>query len=144
MNLSKLLKITAVGLLIYGLLPSNAMATSSTGQANALVITPLTIAPTQPLNFGGFVGGTAGTITINFSLSPLSTTGGIQTLAPSSASGGVFSVTGEPNSIYFVSLDPSVTLSNSIDTMTATLDSDLPDIGGQLIKPHSFSHTHLG
>ena len=22
--------------------------------------------------------------------------------------------------------------------------SDLPDISGQLIKPHSFSHTHLG
>ena len=23
-------------------------------------------------------------------------------------------------------------------------DIDLPDISGQLIKPHSFSHTHLG
>lgn len=124
MNLLKMLKMAAVTLLISGLISSNAMAASTTGTADALVIKPLAIEvdPT-PLSFGGIVSGPAGTVTVDVTFGTLSSTGGIQTVVPSAHSQSFFSVTGEGNRAFNTTVDSSVTLSNGTDSMTADLTS---------------------
>lgn len=118
MNLLKILKMTAVALLISGVVSSNAMAASTTGTADALVITPLTIESQQALNFGIFVAGTLGTVTIDLT-GALSSTG-VQTL-PASKSVAQFLVTGQQSRTFSFTHDSSVNLSNGTDSMTASL-----------------------
>ncbi len=46
--------------------------------------------------------------------------------------------------IRFFGYDPADLVGHSIDEFIDVDSNDLTDISGQLIKPHSFSHTHLG
>lgn len=134
----KTLKVLVATLLISGLVSSNTIAApngnSATGTADALVVTPITVFVSgDSLSFGGIVAGTAGTVTVDFSNNLSSV--GVQTVVPSIHSLAGFGVAGDPNRAYTATIDPSVTMSNGTDSMTATLNpkvfnSSILDAGG--------------
>lgn len=116
----KAFKLIMIALLISGLVSSNAMAASTTGTAEAVIVKPLTIVVgNSSLNFGGFIAGAAGSISVGL-FGSLSSSG-VQTLTPATHSNGEFDVNGDPSRTFTTTIDPTVSLSNGTDTMSAAL-----------------------
>lgn len=98
---------------------SSAQAASTTGTANAKVVTPISISAGAALEFGSFAAGaTPGTITQSGV-----TTGGVTAVSSGATrSAGTFSVTGQASTAYTFTLPATVTLNGpSASTMTANL-----------------------
>jgi hypothetical protein len=99
---------------------------SMTGTANAVIITPISIAATGPLRFGELVQPTAtGTVRVS-TTGAVTTTGGMvgNTAVAQGSSGpraGTFRVSGEPGRQFFVTLPPSATVTRPGSSMTITL-----------------------
>lgn len=128
---------TAMAILMSGLVSSNAVADGATGQSDALMIVPLTVEQITILNFGGIVSGPAGTVTIPLD-GTVSSTGGIQLMNPPTKTFGIFLVKGDPNRAFNYSTDSTVTLNGPGGaSMAAFL---LPSHAGSVILT---SHTNL-
>jgi hypothetical protein len=105
------------------------VATSAGGQ----VVTPIAISKTQDLQFGKFIAGTGGSLTIapGDALGKVpAVTGTVVTNATfaAAASPASFTVTGESGAAYSITLPSSATLTHGADSMT--VDSFLSDAGG--------------
>jgi hypothetical protein len=107
------------------------VGTSAGGQ----VVTPIAISKTQDLQFGKFIAGTGGSLTI----APAdalghvpAVTGTVVTNATfaAAASPASFTVTGESGAAYSITLPSSATLTHGADSMT--VDSFLSDAGGAI------------
>ncbi len=89
-------------------------AASRTAVFNFVLVAPLSISETQPLNFGRLAAnGTAGTITIEAFSGTRSATGGVKLLSNGGEQAGMFLVTGEPSANFDMGLETlPITLSN--------------------------------
>ena len=101
-------------------------ASQATANASATVLSPITIAKVDDMNFGSFVSGTsAGSV----ALTPASATNktGAGVLNPDGeGSAAKFSVTGLSNGVFSITLPTSVTLTATGGTMTVdTFTTDL-------------------
>lgn len=125
MKALKMFKIAAIGFMVAGLFPANAMAAGSTGTAEALIATPITIEvdPEFGLNFGSIVSGIPGTVTISPVNGQKTSSPGIDTLS-SFGNKGLFLVEGDPNRAYNATVDATTSLSNGTDAMNVNLTSD--------------------
>ena len=102
-----------------------AMAASTNGTADALVITPIAITETAAMNFGTVAGGAnADTIVMDTAGVRTITGSDAQVIAASASSAGTFSITGEAGQAYTVTFSASATLSNGTDTMTVDTFTD--------------------
>ena len=99
---------------------------SMTGTANAVIITPISIVATGPMQFGVLVQPTAtGTVRVSTS-GAVTTTGGMvgNTAIVQGNAGpraGTFRVSGEPGRQFFVTLPPSATVTRPGGSMTISL-----------------------
>lgn len=123
MKIKNLLKMTVAALLVSGLFTSNAMAASTTGTADALVVTPITIGVGgSALSFGGIVGG-AGTPAGNVAVDVFGVRLSALQLVSPAGSVGTFDVVGDPNRAYNLIHSTTSILSGPGDPMTANLFS---------------------
>lgn len=123
MKTFRTLKLMGAVLLLSGMTITNAMAASSTGSGEAVMIEPITIVPDFPLSFGAFVpSGVIGKVKIPASPAARSSTNGIQLLSTDEGGAGLFFVDGEDGRIFSTTVDPTVTLTGSGDDMIATLN----------------------
>ncbi len=106
-------------------LVSGDRAEAITGNASAQIAIPVTIAETTALDHGTVTAsGSLGTVTISVA-GVRGVTGGVAALG-GSPSQGIFSVTGEQNSAFTTTMDPTSTLSGPGAPMVATLGNDAP------------------
>ncbi len=120
MRTSKILKMAAASLLIFGMMSTNAMAASTTGQASAEIVPNISITNTSNLSFGGIVpdGAAAGTVTITPGGAVTSTV--VALIAPL-ANRAEFAVAGDPGQTYAPTVDGTVNLTGNGDDMLVTL-----------------------
>lgn len=127
--MNRIIRITAVATAIILAPATVAQAQSSTDAAtatsNATVVTAIAITNTGDLDFGKIVSGpTVGTVVMSTAGSR-SATGGAQLGNAGSASAAAFSVTGETDATYSITLPASATLSDGatnemvLDTFTS-------------------------
>ncbi len=101
---------------------SQAKAVDVTADALATVTTPLAVLQTQALDFGELSpSATAGTIVASTG----ATTGGVTQINP--GNDAEFSVTGQTSTTYNITVDPTATLSNNGNSMTANLTAPATD-----------------
>ena len=104
---------------------TNAMAADLDGDVNAVVVTPVVITQTTPMNFGDISGGaTAGTISMT-TTGTRGSTGGSTFITASTNSPGIFTVTGVSGAAISVSATDTV----------ATLESGTNTMGFVLAEP---------
>jgi hypothetical protein len=117
--MKKFLKLSAIALAISSI--SSAQAATTSGTANARVVTPIAISQTTPLEFGSFSSSASlGTITQAGVV-----TGGVTAISGGATrTAGVFAVTGEAaagTTPYTFTLPANVTLNSGGNSMVATL-----------------------
>ncbi len=155
--------ILSIAGLTFGTAP-NALAASTSGDAEATLVKPLTLIATGAiLNFGTIVSGPGGTVTVD-PVTGDATVSGVDHLG--GASQEVFQLDGEPGRTYDITVDPSVTLDGDTTaaSMTATLDAlsdstssstggtldgttgmDIVNVGGELtVDPGQTVDTYSG
>ncbi|HEV7572869.1 MAG TPA: DUF4402 domain-containing protein [Thermoanaerobaculia bacterium] len=90
---------------------------SATASAFAKVITPIAITKTADLNFGTIISGSTGTVTV--SPAGVETAIGATVLNPNpNVSAAQFNVTGEPSTVYTITLPGTITITNGAQTMS--------------------------
>lgn len=134
MKAIKFLKLMGAALLLSGLTITNAMAASSTGTSEALMIEPITIENFLALSFGAFVpSGAIGKVIIDDTNGTRSSTNGIQLLSSNVGGSGLFFVAGEDSRTFNTVVDSTVTLTgpgaDMIATLTFTSNSPLNGLG---------------
>jgi fructose-specific component phosphotransferase system IIB-like protein len=120
-NKKSLIKSLAVSSVLLFSLMSGANAATTTGDARVLIVSPLTLAQNQSLNFGIVAPDSASSSTVDQDGTVVGNASYI-----SGAQKAVFDVTGYLNSAYTVAIDSSVVLASSEDKMEA----DLAVVGG--------------
>ncbi len=121
----------AIGL--AGALQSSVQAASTTATAAAVVATPIGIAKTVDMDFGGVAEDGSGGTVILATDGSRTTGGGASVLSGSPGAAASFNVTGEGANTYSIVItgDP-VTLNSGGNTMTATTFVTLPTPTGTL------------
>ena len=115
---------SAIALGIFG--SSNSFAATSSTTATANVVTSLTIAKDVDQSFGDFIAGaTTGTVAVATGGTTQTVTGGV-TAANGTISGAQFTVNGENDATYNISITAPASLTDSVstETMGFTLYSD--------------------
>ena len=113
----KILTVLAATVAALGGFSTQVLAASTTGNAQATIVTPIAIAETQGMNFGSIGPDTAASTVV------LDTAGGVtsgtaQLVPGSGAAAGIFAVTGEATYTYAITLPASATLTSGANTMT--------------------------
>jgi len=115
---------------------STAMAATVNGNADALVIDPLSIVENSAMDFGTVAGGpNADTIVMDTTGGRTVTGTDAQIIATGAGSAGNFTITGEPNQAYTVSFSASATLGDgggntmTVDSFTDNSPSPLSGAG---------------
>ncbi len=96
--------------------PGQAMAATATANATATVVAPISIAADQDLAFGEFAAGSGGTIVVAHDGTVTPT--GVNMISGTATSPASFSVGGEADSGFTVTLPENATLTNGTETMT--------------------------
>ncbi len=110
---------------VTSFLVSGDRAEAITAGASAQIAIPVTISETTALNHGTVTAsGSLGTVTISVA-GVRGVTGGVGALG-GTVSQGVFTVTGEANSAFTTTMDPTSSLSGPGTAMIATLSNDAP------------------
>jgi len=107
---------------------ANTNAATDTGTADATVIQPITITADQSLSFGKFVkGATGGTVVLTTAGARTATGDVVLSTAGAFESAGIFTVTGETDSTFSITVPATVTLTEAgtSTTMEITTFSDL-------------------
>jgi len=109
------------GVVAATLVSASAYAASVTGNASAVVATPIAISEVTAMSYGNIAGsGAVGTAVLD-TADGLTVTGGVTALSGSTPASGAFSVTGQGTSTYSITLPTSVTLTGpGAATMTIT------------------------
>jgi hypothetical protein len=118
-------------LVVLVLAGTKTYAASATANATATVITPIAISSTADLRFGEFAAGSGGTVVIS-TAGARSKTGGVvlSTVAPGGAAS--FSVTGDADATYAITLPGTATITRVSGTETmsvGTFTSDPTETG---------------
>ena len=116
------IKLFALGMILMGFgVNANAQVTETT-DAKARILTVLTIAETQYLEFGsmGVLAGTGGTCVVTTGGVRSATSGVTLSTMGATASAAAFHVTGEPTYTYAIQLPSTITITRvgSTETMT--------------------------
>jgi hypothetical protein len=123
MNIKRFALVTAgVSLLAASTVHAAGNTATATANANARIISPITIAKTTDLNFGDVIAGTGGTVVVD-SASVRTSTGGVALGSATGVSAAAFNVTGATNATYTIQLPTTaVTLNGPVagNTMTVT------------------------
>jgi len=108
---------------------ANTQAATASGAADATVLAPITIAAADPLSFGKFVNGASGGTVVVTTAGTRSATGTVVlSTAGAGWSDGTFTVTGETDATFSISIPATVTLEETgvgTTTMVVTTFSDL-------------------
>lgn len=115
----KLLGAISAVLVALGGLSSHAFAASVNGNAQAVVIAPLSISETQGLNFGSFAPA-AGATTVVVTTAGAVSSAAADLIAGSGAQAGGFDVSGEAGYAFTVTMPVSATLTSGANSMTIT------------------------
>lgn len=111
----------SAAILTFSLAPSIADAATADGTARAKILSQVTVTALNDLEFGTIVAGTsASNVSVN-AFGARSCGAGLACTGATAAA--AFSVTGTSGRIVTVSVPASVTLSNGIDTMNASLSA---------------------
>jgi hypothetical protein len=100
--------------LAVSILSSDAHAAQATSNATATVMTPISIANTAALRFGKFSALTGGSVIISAG-GVRSATGAVVLSATDAGGAASFTVTGDPNATYAITLPNAATLTHSVD-----------------------------
>lgn len=108
-----------------GLYAGMTSAASVTATANALVITPLSIAENVQMDFGTIAGGAAAGTVVLDTAGARTTTGDATTIAAGAGAAGDFTITGEPLQAYSLSITSAANnLISGANTMTSSTYTD--------------------
>ena len=131
MKANNLLKLATAGLLICGMMSTNAMAASTTGTASAQIVTNISIVNTAGLSFGGVIPNltTAGSVTVT--PGGAVSNSGVTLIAPL-ANRAVFDVAGDPSTAYTASVDSTINLTGAGAPMIASLSLAQENTGSTL------------
>ena len=126
MKMSKKLLALGATVMLASQVGSIAKAASVNGNADAVVIAPLTIVENAAMDFGSVAGGAnADTIVMDTTGNRTVTGPDAQIIATGPGSAGNFTITGEPNQAYTVSFSLSATLDDGGgNTMTVNNFTD--------------------
>jgi hypothetical protein len=119
--MKKMIKFLALAVVMLTF-TANIFAQSTTANASATIITPLSIAFVADMNFGSAsVTAVPGTIQMSAAAAPVRTPSGgvaLSAIAPAAAA-ATFTVTGAPTATYTISVAPAIlTISNGGNNMT--------------------------
>jgi uncharacterized protein DUF4402 len=143
MKAKNLLKMAVAAFLISGMSASNAMAADSIGQAEALVVIPISIgAAGSPLDFGGIVSqAAAGSVEVD--AAGAATSGTHDLVVPTISSSAAFAVSGAASTVYTASVT-NATLTGAGTDMIATLQLSQLNAGSTLDLAGSDTITVFG
>ena len=117
--------IAASILAVSFLLVSGERSEAITAGASAQIAIPVSIVETTPLDHGTVTAsGSLGTVVVSVA-GARSVTGGVAELGGSPTQ-GVFTITGEANSAFTTTMDPTSSLTGPGTAMVATLSNDAP------------------
>jgi len=136
MNMNKKLLGLGVAIALATQFGTIASAAEVNGNADALVIAPLSVTETSAMDFGTVAGGpNADTIVMDTAGGRTVTGTDAQIIATGAGSAGNFTITGEPNQAYTVTFSASATLDDgggntmTVDTFTDNSPSPLSGAG---------------
>jgi len=117
--------VIAAAFLAIAVAPGMAKADAATASAAATVVAPISISKTSDLEFGTVAStGTAGTVTV--STTGTRTSSNVDLLAGATPAAAAFTVSGQANATYSVSMPTTTTLTGgtSGEQINATLSND--------------------
>jgi spore coat protein U-like protein len=113
-----------------GLCAQQAYAATDTANGTATVMTPIAISKTADLRFGKFSALTGGTVVIS-TAGARSVTGAVVPSATDVGGEGSFSVTGDANATYAITLPGSATITHTVDnTKTMSIGTFISNPSG--------------
>ena len=118
--------LTAIGM--AGFTSGDAQAASDTGTANATIVQAIGISAVNTLEFGDILNGAANTVTVSALTGARSATDATQ-LIGGTVQAASFSVTGDNNRAYTITLPASATVTGP-GAATMTVDTFTHDAGG--------------
>lgn len=122
--------LTAVTLASYASAAQNTASTSA--NATARIVTPISISKTTDLNFGDVVAsGSVGTVVVS-TAGARSSTGGASLGNGTSVSAAAFTVGGQANATYSITLPASATVTSGANSMTVDTFTSNPSGTGNL------------
>ena len=128
-----LTKIFCIPILLFGLAVNSFAQVTATAEAAATILTPIAIVKTVNLNFGNLAvhPTTAGTLVLATDNSR-SVTGGVTLMPAGTVSAASFTVTGNPDAIYTITLPGSIIITSGGNTMTVNTIISSPTPTGTL------------
>lgn len=120
-----------LSLAVLGLTSVSAFAATGTANATATVITPITITKTADLRFGKFAASTGGTVVMS-TASARSATGAVVLSTVDAGGAASFSIGGDANATYAITLPSSATISSGGNDMTVGTFTSNPSGTGTL------------
>jgi hypothetical protein len=138
------LKIFALGLVLAGFGVNANAQVNATGTSNAKILKPITISVGSALEFGSMAEKTAGdggTCTVSTSGGRSSSTLNLAVLTGATPSAGAFTVTGEPEYTYAVTLPSTITITKVSSTETMTVGTLLAKCGAGGTDSHTATGT---
>lgn len=125
-----ILKLIGSALLLTGFMISADAQSTATASTTAVLVTPISIAKTTDMHFGTVAAsGTAGTVALDYANGRVATGGASLPAGSTLQKTGVFTVTGEGNSTFAITIPAApITLTGSV-TGTMTVDNFLDDLG---------------
>jgi len=121
----------ALALASFGLMSQSAMAATSTANASAVILTPISITNNTALAFGDVYPDTAAGGTVLLDPTGARTAGGAAALGATPGAAAQFTVSGQASALYTITLPAAaVTLTSGANNMT--IDSFLSDGTGTL------------
>lgn len=113
-------RLTIIAALLGGFGISSALAATATGNANATVLTPITISATTPLNFGTLsANATGGTVAIT--AAGARTVSGTVVVTPAAFSAAVFTVLGTGSATFGITYPTGVSVAGPGTAMGVVL-----------------------
>lgn len=111
----KMVALSSALVLAGSMVSLNGYAASATANGSAEVITPIAISKTADLDFGSFAAGTGGTVVIS-TAGARSATGAVVLSALDAGNAASFSVSGQANATYAITLPTSATITHTVDS----------------------------
>ena len=131
--MKKLTKLFCVATILLGFAANAFGQVSATATATATILTPIAITKTVDLNFGNLAvhPTTAGTLALATD-NNRSITGGVTLMPAGTVSAASFTVTGNTNAIYTITLPGSIVITDGTHNMTVNAFTSTPATTGTL------------
>lgn len=127
-------KIFAFSILAMALSAKSFAQSSATAEASATIIQPISISKVTDMNFGNIAAGTGGTVVLATDGTRTQTGGITLPVSAGTVAAAGFTVSGDVDRTFSITLPSSITLTNGTDNLTVNDFTSTPSTTGTLTE----------